>query len=141
MVFNNDRGALREQFFTAWHKYQHKQLLTALEQQLVRVIQDHPEYQDSLNHPEHSKEQDFDSGEINPFLHMAMHLAIRDQLTLDQPMGVRVVFDRLLLTLGDPLAVEHEMMRILTDHIWIMLKQPQQQFDSVSYLAHLQQLL
>lgn len=138
-MFNQDRTALRQQYFNAWQKYHAKQLLSPLDSQVVQVILDHPEYQDTIEHSEKYSDHSFEADDINPFLHMSMHLALRDQISTDTPVGVKSVFERLLLRQGDALMVEHEMMRILTDHIWIMLKQ-QKGFNASEYLEHLHRL-
>lgn len=138
-MFNQDRTALRQQYFNAWKKYHSKQLLSPLDSQLVQVILDHPEYQDYVEQAEKYSDYAFEADDINPFLHMSMHLALRDQISADNPVGVKAVFERLLLRQGDTLMVEHEMMRILTDHIWMMLKQ-QKAFNASDYLEHLHRL-
>lgn len=138
-MLNQDRTALRQQYFSAWQKYHAKQLLSPLESQLIQVILDHPEYQDYVEQANKYADYSFETDDINPFLHMSMHLSLRDQVSADNPVGVKSVFERLLLRQGDALLVEHEMMRILTDHIWMMLKQ-QKPFNAAEYLEHLHRL-
>ena len=40
-------------------------------------------------------------GDTNPFLHMGMHIAIKEQLSIDQPIGIRKRFERLLKKTGN----------------------------------------
>lgn len=138
-MFNQDRTALRQQYFTTWQKYHSKQLLNPLESQLIQVMLDHPEYHEYIEEADKYCDYSFEADDINPFLHMSMHLALRDQISADNPVGIQAIFERLLRRQGDALMVEHEMMRILTDHIWIMLKQ-QQAFNASEYLEQLNRL-
>ena len=138
MFYSNDRSALRQQYIEAWQKYHNKQLLSPLEPQIIQVLQDHPEYHDMVMQKQYW-DHNFEVGEINPFLHMSMHLSVRDQIALDKPIGTRAIYERLLLKMGDPLLVEHEMMHVLTDYIWQMLK-THTVFNTTAYLERLQQL-
>ena len=119
MIFNNDRQQLRKLYFTAWHKFCGKQPLEPLEQQIAQVIQQHPEYHSIVSNPDLA-EADFppELGESNPFLHMGLHLAIREQVATDRPHGITLVYDNLVQKLQDPLAVEHTMMDYLVEAIW-----------------------
>ncbi len=49
----------------------------------------HPEYHPVLDDPERYRTGNTrpKAGETNPFLHMSMHLAIEEQLSIDQPAG------------------------------------------------------
>ena len=54
----------------------------------------------------------------NPFLHINMHLSIREQVSIDQPQGVRYLHTALSNKLGTALAAEHQMMDCLAEMIW-----------------------
>ena len=56
-------------------------------------------------------------GQTNPFLHMGMHIAIREQLGGDRPAGILVVYQRLCRRL-DSHAAEHLMMECLGETLW-----------------------
>ncbi|MCG5501151.1 DUF1841 family protein [Ectothiorhodospira lacustris] len=119
MFANQSREQLRQMYCRAWKKSRAGEPLQPLEQQVARVIQDHPEYQAMLEAPEAALAAEFtpEQGAVNPFLHMGMHLAIRDQVATDRPQGIRTVFERLLPRLG-PLEAEHVMMDCLGQALW-----------------------
>ncbi len=121
MVFGNDRKQLRQTYFDAWNKANNNQILTALEQQIVDVIAMHPEYHQLLsNRGEQQLDKDFspEMGETNPFLHMGLHLGIRDQISTNRPNGIRSLFEKLLRKINDPHQAEHLFMETLAESIW-----------------------
>lgn len=120
MMLGEDRDSLRRQFAAAWAKARAGQPLTALEHRVAEVIAAHPEYQPLLEGEPSLLQRDFnpDAGEGNPFLHMGLHLAIREQVATDRPAGIRAVHQRLTRRLGDPLAAEHQMMECLGIALW-----------------------
>lgn len=118
MLFNPSRDAARRFFITVWKKYRDNTPLEEIERMTLAILLDHPEYHrylsdDLLDHdwlPEH--------GETNPFLHIGMHLAIEEQLSIDQPAGVRELYLSLLKKQSDEHATKHEMMDGLAEMIW-----------------------
>jgi len=116
MIFGQNRDALRQMYRDAWAKHVDKQPMSPLEAQIARVVEQHPEYHAAIADP--SGEYTPERGETNPFLHLGMHLAIRDQVATDRPPGIRAVFDTLATKHGDPLAAEHQMMEALGEILW-----------------------
>lgn len=114
MLFSNDRQSHRRVFITAWEKAQTGQTLAPLEHQIVQVLRQHPEYQAFMRHGDAALERDFhpQQGETNPYLHLSLHLAIQDQLQLDQPAGIRGLYQELLKITGDAHETEHRIMRV-----------------------------
>lgn len=119
MFYSTQKQEMRTLFFTSWQKFLAKQPLTPLENQLVEVIQDHPEYH-ALFASSNTKEHDYfpEMGQTNPFLHMGLHLAVRDQLTLDRPKGIAAIYHQLLACCNHPLQVEHLLMECLAECLW-----------------------
>ena len=117
-MFNPSRDQVRLFFIEAWQKYRQKQLLSPLESMAVNLVQQHPEYHALLENPD-AVEQDFsvEKGQSNPFLHLSMHLAIQEQLSIDQPPGIKAAHDRLVATL-DPHEASHRIMEALGEVIW-----------------------
>lgn len=117
-MFNPSREQVRQFFIEAWSKHRHKQLLSPLENMAVNLVQQHPEYHQILENPE-AIEQDYsvEKGQTNPFLHLSMHLAIQEQLSIDQPPGIKAAYDRLVAT-SDPHEVTHRIMEALGEVIW-----------------------
>ena len=95
MFYSNDRQQLRQSFFDAWQKLQYKKPLSPLEMQIAQVIVDHPEYHQLFNHPDKYLDKDYlpEFGETNPFLHLSLHLSIRDQVSTNRPPGMKKIFN------------------------------------------------
>ncbi len=113
------RAELRQTYAQAWRKHQAGLPLTALEAMVADVIALHPQFQELLADPD--RVADFTSDphpDKNPFLHMGLHLAVRDQLAIDRPPGVRDLHRALLRRGADPHAAEHELMHALGETLW-----------------------
>ncbi len=119
-MFQPSRDQARRLFFDAWSKYRQGLPLEPLEGLAAEHILHHPEYQALLDDPDRYLERDYlpEQGETNPFLHLAMHLAIDEQLSIDQPAGVKARYERLVARLGDPHTAQHETMDCLAEMIW-----------------------
>ena len=50
---------------------------------------------------------------VNPFLHLSLHLAVAEQLAIDQPPGIRAQFERLRAAKGDEHAALHAVLECL----------------------------
>jgi hypothetical protein len=82
-------------------------------------IVEHPEYHDILSSAEAAAtEYRVDEGRTNPFLHLSMHLAIAEQLSIDQPPGLRTAYQRLVARRGGAHAAAHDVMECLGEVIW-----------------------
>ncbi len=97
-LFNPSRDEVREFFFDAWAKSQKKVGLTDLEKLGQHIMQMHPEYHAILNAPEHFKQVAYypEMGETNPFLHMSLHLSVLEQISINQPIGIAPIYQKLL---------------------------------------------
>ncbi len=120
MMFGQDRRALRQRFVHVWRKHRARSALEPLEEIIARVIGDHPEYQRLLENEDYALEHDYlpESGASNPFLHMGMHIAIREQLAARRPAGVNELHQALLTRLGDAHEAEHQMLECLGETLW-----------------------
>ena len=118
MIFGQDRQELRRMYVDAWRKSNAGEIMSPLEAQIAQVVSDHPEYQEMLT-PE-ALEESFtpEGGKTNPFLHMGLHLAIRDQVATNRPPGIAAVFKDLAAKAGDPHVAEHKMVDCLAETLW-----------------------
>lgn len=118
-MFNPTRNEARHFLFEAWRKHRQGELITPLESMAVHAIELHPEFHDLLAEPESSQDRDYfpEQGEINPFLHLMMHLSIAEQLSIDQPPGVRAEFARLARKFQSEHDAQHAMMECLAEMI------------------------
>ncbi|HKX52724.1 MAG TPA: DUF1841 family protein [Nitrosospira sp.] len=119
-MFNPSRDQARQFFFETWRKYKQREMLSAMEDMALEVILQHPEYHALLDDVEHYQDKDYspEMGATNPFLHMGMHIAIKEQLSIDQPAGIRARFERLLKKTGNEHAAMHQTMECLAEMIW-----------------------
>jgi Domain of unknown function (DUF1841). len=119
-MFNPSRDQARRFFFDAWEKHKASRPLTPLEAMAADVVIAHPEYHAVLDHPERNLDRDYlpESGDINPFLHLQLHLAVEEQLSIDQPPGILAHYHRLLSRDGDAMAAQHHIMECLAETIW-----------------------
>ena len=133
-MFSADRQGMRSRFTSAWARAAAGLPLVALDDQLVQIAQMHPEYEEFLRDPD-SLDQDFnpEAGQTNPFLHMGLHQAIREQVGLDRPAGIRQLHRQMLTSTGDAHAAEHRIMECLARALW-RLQRDQQPFDEETYL-------
>lgn len=120
MLFTQNREEIRRFYLQAWEKQQQGLPLEPLEAQIADIILAHPEYHTILEQGEDSLEREWtpEMGESNPFLHMGMHLTIREQLSTDRPPGIRTATQRLLKQIGDGHTTEHQMMECLGETLW-----------------------
>ena len=119
-MFGQDRSQLRHLFFAAWQKYLAQQPLAPLEQLIASIVQQHPEYHALLMDETTNLDKDFtpDMGQTNPFLHMAMHIAIQEQLATQRPDGITELHQNLMQIYKDAHEVEHQMMECLAEMMW-----------------------
>lgn len=141
MFYGNDRTELRRVFYGTWHKLQNGQALEPVETTIARVIQEHPEYHSLLSDPDAGLDRDFppEVGQTNPFLHMAMHIAIREQVATDRPPGIARLYHEMNTRTDDPLETEHRFMECLGEALW-KAQHDGGQPDETAYLACLRRL-
>lgn len=116
-----DRTGTRRMFFEVWRKQQAGAALSALETIVADIIRMHPEYHALLaGDPDSALDRDWlpEGGETNPFLHMGLHIAVREQLSIDRPPGVKAAYTALLKRTGDAHAAEHAMLECLAESLW-----------------------
>ena len=118
-MFGQDRTELRQMFFTAWKKHLNKQIMEPLEAVVAKIIELHPEYH-ALLEDESALDKDYtpEMGQTNPFLHMAMHISIQEQLSTKRPTGIEQLYQSMLNKNKDPHETEHLMMECLGKMLW-----------------------
>jgi len=123
-MYNPSRGEARDFLFELWKKHAEGALLTPLESLALSVVLEHPEYHALLADRERYLERDWkpEGGATNPFLHLAMHLSIAEQVSIDQPRGIRQAVELLARRLGSAHAAHHEVMECLGEMLWASQK-------------------
>jgi len=139
-LFNPSRNEVRDFFFNSWNKLKQEQPLSDIEKVCVEVIHMHPEYQAVLDTPDKFRHLEYfpETGETNPFLHMSLHLSIHEQLSIDQPIGIRKAYQQLKKKYNDEHKAQHDVLDCLAETIW-QAQQNKSELDSAHYLELLQQ--
>jgi hypothetical protein len=119
-MFAPTRDEARRFLVDAWRKHQAGEPLSGLEKKAAQLIAMHPEYHAVLQSPGAHLERDFrpEHGDINPFLHLSLHLAVAEQLAIDQPTGIVAQYERLRAARGDAHAALHAIVECLGEAIW-----------------------
>lgn len=117
-MFNPSRDQVRRFFIGAWRKRSERLVLEPLEDIAAGIVALHPEYQGLLEEGDVSREFSPEGGETNPFLHLSLHLAIEEQLAIDQPPGIRAAFEQILARLGDRHEALHQVLDCLGETLW-----------------------
>lgn len=134
------RDEIRQVYLKVWQKMQNQSVLEPLEAIIADVIKLHPEYHSMLETGETAKQKDFspEDGQTNPFLHMGMHITLREQAGGDRPAGILHIYQKLVQQKGIH-ETEHAMMECLGQTLWNA-----QRHDAIpdenAYLACLRQL-
>lgn len=134
-MFSNDRTEIRQFYVNLWKKHTEKKTLEPIEKQLIEIIEHHPEYHKILS-DESLIDKDF--GADNPILHISLHQAIREQLSIDTPKGIKTIYESLMTKIQDHHAVEHIMMECLAQSMWDLQNNPETGQDN--YLNRLKEL-
>lgn len=119
-MFNPSRDQSRQFFIEAWRKHRAGEVVSPLEAMVVEIVAAHPEYHALIESPEAALTQDFspERAETNPFLHLALHLALEEQLSIDQPPGIRQAYRRVLKKRSDEHEAKHIALEALAEMIW-----------------------
>jgi hypothetical protein len=113
------RDEVRQVYLTVWRKMQRREVLEPMEALIAAVIEIHPEYYALLEDSETLTQAEFtpEQGQTNPFLHMGMHIALREQAQSNRPAGVQQLYKKLVAAKGQHDA-EHAMMDCLGQVLW-----------------------
>jgi len=119
MLFDPSREQVRNFFCESWRKHRERLILEGAEATAADLIAEHPEYHALLETPEAAIEQEFtpEGGQMNPFLHLSLHLAIAEQISIDQPRGIKAAYFALRQKM-EVHDAEHAIMECLGETIW-----------------------
>lgn len=117
---NRSREQLRRVYVEAWRKRREAVPMEPLEAQVADIIALHPEYQAELERPGQTLDRDYspEDGRSNPFLHMGLHLALRDQIATDRPAGIRKAFEAIAARAASLHEAEHLVLECLAEAMW-----------------------
>jgi hypothetical protein len=120
-MFNPTRDQARLFFLNSWKKYHLEQPLSEAESLALLWMTRHPEYFPVFDEdPERVLSADYsvEQGQSNPFLHLSMHLAVAEQVSIDQPPGIRAAFSKLCEKMGDEHKAAHQVFECLAEQIY-----------------------
>jgi len=135
----SDRKQIRGVFKTAWTKHINNMPAEPLEILIADIIRLHPEYHRLLEGSDEELEKDFiaEDGQQNPYLHLGMHVTLREQFQTDRPAGIVALYNKLLLKTSDIHVTEHILMDCLGECLWAAQRY-QQPPDEQAYLECVQ---
>lgn len=141
MIFSQDRSKIRQEYINVWQKANTGIPLEPLEQLIADVLREHPEYHPLFDNPDAAIDSEFypEHGSTNPFLHMGMHIALREQVATDRPPGITDITRKLLLQYRDSHEMEHQMMEALGQVLWEAQRNNTQP-DDQNYMELLREL-
>ena len=140
MLYGNDYLSFRKFFHQAWEKFTKKQPLDPMESIAATIISNHPEFHDFFSSMD-SLEAVItpESGNINPYLHVAHHLAIIEQINSNSPVGARTIYQQLIKREKDEHLVQHLMMSVLAE--WLSdISNSRKEMNEHDYISALKKL-
>lgn len=141
MILSQDRHQLRTTFIDSWDKFKAGKILTPIETQIARIIELHPEYQQEISITNIDTDYSPDMGQVNPFLHISLHLAIIEQIQTNRPAGISSIYQSLLKKNNhDEHKVQHTMIDYLAEQMWLSQKYNTAPNEK-KYIKNLQQLI
>lgn len=119
-MFNPSQDDVRRFFCETYRKHRAGEILTPLEAIASDWLAQHPEYADDLKDVEAALGADYsvENGQTNPFLHLSMHLSIAEQISIDQPPGIKAAATALTQRLQSEHEAHHQIMECLGQMIW-----------------------
>ncbi len=119
-MFTPSQHDVRRFFCETYRKDAAREILTPLEAIARDWVVRHPEYATALTDVETALATDYpvEQGVANPFLHLSMHLSIAEQVSIDQPPGIRAACLALAQRLDSEHEAHHRIMECLGEMIW-----------------------
>ena len=119
-MFDPKLADVRRFFCEVWQKHHDGRPLEPIEAMALDWVLEHPEYHRSLQDPEAAIGADYSptAGKTNPFLHLSLHLAVSEQLSIDQPPGIRNLIKALEQKLGSAHEAAHQAQECLAEALW-----------------------
>lgn len=119
-MFTPSQEDVRRFFCEASRKQRANEILTPMEAIARDWIVQHPEYAVELADVDAALAADYsvERGGSNPFLHLSMHLTIAEQLSIDQPPGIRAAYLSLARKLDSEHDAHHRIMECLGEMVW-----------------------
>jgi hypothetical protein len=126
-MFEANRQQLRQKYFDVWNRYLEKLPMEPLDIQICDLILAHPEYHTIFSQADKYFDKDYlpEQGESNPFLHLSLHLGMREQIGTNRPEGIQGIYENLMSRYQDSHHVEHMMMECMMEQLFEAQKNQQ----------------
>jgi uncharacterized protein HemX len=137
-MFSPSQEQVRRFFCEAWSKHRSAMPLAPIEALAADWMEQHPEYHNDLSDVEAAVAAQYsvESGRTNPFLHLSMHLSITEQVSIDQPRGIKAAVERLASRRSSLHDAHHEAMEALGEMVW-EAQRSGRAFDGEAYIARI----
>ncbi len=135
------REELRRAWVEAWRKHREGRPLEPLEAQLADLVAAHPEYHAVLEAGAASESREWtpEGGQSNPFLHLGLHMAVREGVATDRPPGLRAAFSTIAEASGSAHEAEHRLLDCLAETLWEAQRERRAP-DESAFLARVRRL-
>jgi hypothetical protein len=118
-MFSHDKDKLRAFYAQSWARFEAGQPMEPLQAMVAGVVAEHPEYRAMVTSAEaRAQSYTVEEGKTNPFLHMGLHVALREQAAADRPAGIAALYRQIQAAAGDQHEAEHRMMDCLGEAMW-----------------------
>jgi hypothetical protein len=119
-MFQPSQNDVRTFFCEALAQVRRQAVLTPIQALAAQWIEQHPEYHADLSDlpAALASVYDVEAGRTNPFLHLSMHLSISEQVSIDQPRGIKQAVELLAARRQSLHDAHHEVMECLGDMMW-----------------------
>jgi DNA-directed RNA polymerase specialized sigma54-like protein len=120
-MFTPSQQDVRHFFCETWRKWRDHLPMTPLETMAADWIALHPEYHQDLADEDKALATigtPDPAGIGSPFLHLSLHLSISEQLSINQPHGIKQAFELLAAHHTDTHEAHHDMMECLGEILW-----------------------
>ena len=119
-MFTPSQHDVRDFFCAAERKRRAGSPLSPMEALAADWIAQHPEYEAELADVDVARRAEYpvEAARANPFLHLAMHLTISEQCSIDQPSGIRQAIELLAARKQSLHEAHHAAMECLGQMIW-----------------------
>jgi hypothetical protein len=119
-VFQPSQHDVRRFFCETARRVREGLPLEPMQAKAASWIAEHPEYAHDLADEATALAAQYtvESGQTNPFLHLSMHLALDEQVAIDQPSGIRQALELLARRTGALHSAHHDAMECLGEMVW-----------------------
>ena len=119
-MFEPSQADVRRFFCSVYAKWRQARPMDALETLASQWVAEHPEYHADFADEAAALERMYEvkDGQVNPFLHLSMHLSVSEQCSIDQPRGIRQAVELLAARRDSLHDAHHDTMEALGQMVW-----------------------